>query len=426
MVGEAEFSRQVRDELAAIRRAAIRIDETQQTILEQAARQDEDAPSAQAQVSQRLSAVADATRSISDRLARNRPESTRDPELVSQAARRIAEASEASRRAEASLRADSAGEEGQAGSSDGDGDEGESVRESNGSVEAFQASAESVRREVQALVALLEQDEDTWSLLRELENLGREVASLESERRQLGEQTAGRGRDELDPAQRSALDDLARRQAEAASAAERMVEEIVERAERVEDRDRAQAEALRQAAQEARQSRLEQEMREAAQELSENRTDAAQQSQQSAQQSIQRMQRTLEDTRKVRTETLRRLMTELVESIEALIRRAESESTQLRAIVADGPSWPESILRERSNSAVMLERNTRSVEAQATAGGEEAAEVARSLDRAASAQSQAIVELRSAPPRVGDALGSIDRSITLLREALESARNAES
>ncbi|MGA1394234.1 MAG: hypothetical protein ACO38W_13865, partial [Phycisphaerales bacterium] len=335
--------------------------------------------------------------------------------------------SEASRRAEASLRADSAGEEGQAGSSDGEGDQGESGRESNesnGSVEAFQASAESVRREVQALVALLEQDEDTWSLLRELENLGREAASRESESRQLGEQTAGRSRDELDPAQRSALDDLARRQAEAASAAERMVEEIVERAERVEDRDRAQAEALRQAAQEARQSRLEQEMREAAQELSENRTDAAQQSQQSAQQSIQRMQRTLEDTRKVRTETLRRLMTELVESIEALIRRAESESTQLRAIVADGPAWPESILRERSNSAVMLERNTRSVEAQATAGGEEAAEVARSLDRAASAQSQAIVELRSAPPRVGDALGSIDRSITLLREALEAARNA--
>ncbi|MGA1392045.1 MAG: hypothetical protein ACO38W_02695, partial [Phycisphaerales bacterium] len=272
VVGEAEFSRQVRDELAAIRRAAIRIDETQQTILEQAARQDEDAPSAQAQVSQRLSAVADATRSISDRLARNRPESTRDPELVSQAARRIAEASEASRRAEASLRAESADGDGRDGRSNGD--SGEEEEADRRAAESFEAAAESVRREIQALVALLEQDEDTWSLLREMENLGREVSSLESEGRQLGEQTAGRDREDLDAGQRSALDDLARRQSEAAAAAERLLEEIVERADRVEDRDRAQAEALRQSAQEARQARLEQEMREAAQELSENRTDA--------------------------------------------------------------------------------------------------------------------------------------------------------
>ncbi|MGA1466720.1 MAG: hypothetical protein ACO38V_03700, partial [Phycisphaerales bacterium] len=290
---------------------------------------------------------------------------------------------------------------------------------------AFEPAAESVRREVQALVSLLEQDEDTWSLLRELENLASEVSSLESESRELGEETAGRSREDLDASQRAELDALARRQSEAASAAERLLEEIAERAERVADRDAAQAEALRQAAQEARQSRLEQEMREAAQELSENRTDAAQQSQQAAQQALERMQRTLEDTRKVRTETLRRLMTELVDSIEALLRRAELESAALRSLLADGPSWPESALRERSNAAVMLERNTRAVETQAASGGEDAAEVARALDRAASAQSQAIVELRAAPPEVGNALGSIDRSITLLREALEAARRGE-
>lgn len=426
IVGEAEFSRQIRDELAAIRRAAIRIDEAQQSVLEQAAEQEDDAASAQAQVSQRLSAIAEATRSISERLARNRPESRRDPELVGRAAARLAEAGDASRRAEAALREESAGEEGSQGRSGGEASVDEPGREpQREATEPFEASAESVRREVQALVALLEQDEDTWSLLRELENLGREVSAIESESRELGEQTAGRSREELDAAQRSALDTLARRQSEAASSAERLLEEIAERADRVEDRDRAQAESLRQAAQEARQARLEQEMREAAQELSENRTDAAQQSQQAAQQALERMQRALEDTRKVRTETLRRLMTELAESIEALLRRAESESAQLRAIVADGPAWPDPALRERSNAAVMLERNTRAVEAQAAAGGEDAAEVVRSLDRAASAQSQAIVELRSAPPKVGEAVGSVDRSITLLREALEAARQAE-
>ncbi|MGA1401450.1 MAG: hypothetical protein ACO38P_13800, partial [Phycisphaerales bacterium] len=137
------------------------------------------------------------------------------------------------------------------------------------------------------------------------------------------------------------------------------------------------------------------------------------------------MQRALEDTRKVRTETLRRLMTELVESIEAVLRSAESESTLLRAIVADGPPWPESTLRQRSNAVVMLERNTRSVESQAAAGGEDAAEIVRSIDRAAASQSQAVIELRSSPAKVGDALGSIDRSIGFLREALQSAQRAE-
>ena len=434
VVGEAEFARQVRDELAAIRRAAIRVDESQQAVLEQAARGEAEAASSQAQVSQRLSALADATRSISERLLRNRPQSDRDPELVAQASSRIEEAREASRSAEESLREAEARESGGQSETDGATSEGASEQASEqassqpsdrASERAFEPAAESVRREVQALVSLLEQDEDTWSLLRELENLASEVSSLESESRELGEETAGRSREDLDASQRAELDALARRQSEAASAAERLLEEIAERAERVADRDAAQAEALRQAAQEARQSRLEQEMREAAQELSENRTDAAQQSQQAAQQALERMQRTLEDTRKVRTETLRRLMTELVDSIEALLRRAELESAALRSLLADGPSWPESALRERSNAAVMLERNTRAVETQAASGGEDAAEVARALDRAASAQSQAIVELRAAPPEVGNALGSIDRSITLLREALEAARRGE-
>ena len=432
VVGDAEFARQIRDELSAIRRAAIRIDETQQAVVDEASVDAEDAASAQAQVSQRIAAVAEATRSIGERLARNRPSSDRDPELVADAAARLAEANEASRRAEEALREQAASDSGSregAGQDPVAGDSGSQQEGGEPSEQdrdrSFEASAEEVRREVQALVALLEQDEDTWSLLRELENLAGEVGALEQASRELGEQTAGRGREELDATQRAELDALARRQAEAAEAAERLLEEIVERAERVEERDVAQAEALRQAAQEARQSRLEQEMREAAQELAENRTDAAQQSQQAAQQALERMQRTLEDTRKVRTETLRRLMTELAEAIEALLRRAEAESGELRAILPNGPPWADASLRDRANAAVMLERNTRSVETQAASGGEDAAEVARALDRAASAQSEAVIELRSAPPRAGDALASIDRSITLLREALDAARRIE-
>ena len=431
VVGEAEFARQVRDELAAIRRAAIRIDESQQEVVGEAAIDAEDAASAQAQVSQRIAAVAEATRSIGERLARNRPGSDRDPELVARAAARIAEANEASRRAEEALReeasSDVSSEAGDraTGQTGGESPEASSEAATEDRDRSFESSAQEVRREVQALVALLEQDEDTWSLLRELENLAEEVGALERESRELGEQTAGRSREELDASQRSELDAIARRQSEAAEAAERLLEEIAERADRVEERDRAQAEALRQAAQEARQSRLEQEMREAAQELSENRTDAAQQSQQAAQQALERMQRTLEDTRKVRTETLRRLMTELAEAVEALLRRAESESSELRSLLPDGPPWAEAALRDRANAAVLLERNTRSVEAQATSGGEDAAEVARALDRAASAQSEAVIELRQLPPQAGDALASIDRSITLLREALDAARRIE-
>ncbi len=350
VVGDAEFARQIRDELSAIRRAAIRIDETQQAVVDEASVDPEDAASAQAQVSQRIAAVAEATRSIGERLARNRPSSDRDPELVARAADRIAEANEASRRAEEALReqaasesapetasgsasSDAAGEE--AGSGDPESPQERTDRSREERDRSFEASADEVRREVQALVSLLEQDEDTWSLLRELENLAGEVGALEQASRELGEETAGRSRDELDAAQRAELEALARRQSEAAEAAERLLEEIAERAERVEERDVAQSEALRQAAQEARQSRLEQEMREAAQELAENRTDAAQQSQQAAQQALERMQRTLEDTRKVRTETLRRLMTELAEAIERSAAPKRSRANCVRSSRTD-------------------------------------------------------------------------------------------
>lgn len=435
VVGEAEFARQVRDELSAIRRAAIRVDEAQQAILEDRLSDPNASASSQAAVSQRIAALAEAAGSLEARLERNRPSSDRDPALVARAESRIGAAAQASREAEQALR-DEAGSMGGEEPADPGNPENPENPENSGGQEAsereagsgragFEASGEAVRREVQALVSMLEQDEDTWSLLRELENLASDVAALESQARELGRETAGRPSESLSPAERDALDSLAQRQGEAASAAERLLEEMAARAERLEERDRAQAESLRQAAQEARQSRLEQEMREAAQELAENRTDAAQQSQRAAQQALERMQRTLEDTRKVRTETLRRLMTELVDAIEALLRRAEAEASLLRPLLQGGAAAPEAALRERANAAVLLERNTRSVEVQAAAGGEDAAEIVRSLDRAATAQGEAVVALRRAPAGVGDASAAIDRSIALLREALEAARRIE-
>lgn len=407
VVGAEEFSRQVRDELAALRRAAIRVDEEQARLRERA-----EAPTAaeQAAITGRIGSLEEAVAALEDRLERNRVDDGREAEVTSRARSRAESAAEASRRAEQDLR----GPDPESGT--------EEASESAGERESWQQASNEVRREIQSMVAMLEQDEDTWSLLREIESLAEEVASIERETEDFGRESAGRSVEELSAEQQAALRELARRQAAASASAEQLLDELSERADRVEERDAAQAESLRQAAEAARQSGLEQSMREAEESLEQNRTDQAQQAQQESQQALQRMRDRLEDTRKVRTETLKRLMTELVESIEALLAQSEEESFALRSLVVAGPPWPKASLEVRSSRVIAIERNTRSTEALAASGGDDAEPVARLLERAGDVQIEAVVALRSDPVMVGDSQAAMERSSGLLREALEQAR----
>jgi len=417
VVGEGEFLRQVREDLAAMRQGAIRVDAEQARVIE-----GEPGASPQASISDRLASLGEGARAVSERLERNRLDPEGLPALLGQARDRLDRAADASRRAE-DLRRSMDEEPG----GDADGSEsGEAGQDEQAAqAEPLASARREVRREIQSLVELLDRDEDTWSLRREAERLSEELGRLAREVAEVAPSTVGRSPEDLAEGPREALGDLARRQRELADAAEALLDQMEERSERLAESDLAQAEALRQAAELARQEGLERSMEQASEQVAGNRLEQAAASQQQAQQALERMRRGLEDTRRVRTETLRRLMTELEDSIEALLRASESEARLLRGLAPLGPPWDAEATGARRDAVVRLERNTRATEVAATAGGAEAAPVAEAIARAASAQGEAIGGLssdRGRVPEVPASLASMERSTMALREALELVR----
>jgi len=416
VVGEGEFLRQVREDLAAMRQGAIRVDAEQARVLE-----GEPGAAPQASISDRLASLGEGAKAVGERLARNRLDPEGLPALLGQAQDRLDRAADASRRAEdlrramAEERGDDAGEARQE----------QELDEQAATAESLASARREVRRELQSLVELLDRDEDTWSLRREAERLSEDLARLAREVAEVAPSTVGRSPEDLPAGPREALGELARRQQELADAAEALLDQMEERSERLAGSDLAQAEALRQAAELARQEGLERSMEQATEQVAGNRLEQAAASQQQAQQALDRMRRGLEDTRRVRTETLRRLMTELEDSIEALLRASESEARLLRGLAPLGPPWDAASTGARRDAVVRLERNTRATEVAALAGGAEAAPVAEAIARAASAQGEAIGGLssdRGRVPEVPASLASLERSTMALREALDLAR----
>lgn len=421
IVDEDEFIRAIRDDFAAVRQLAIRADGEQAELLEALETAAESGTSSelselrarQAGVSRRVDRIAEGVQSLADRLERNRLDDDRQRSLAEEVTRRAEAAADASTDAEQAL--GRASESGSASDST-DSEAGDSDRSE------AESKAGEVRRELEGLVAALDRDEDTWALERELERLGDSLEALADDSEAFGRETVGQTPEEMSEADRRDHEELVRRQQEIGDAAERLLSDLDERSRRLEERDVGQAEALRQAAESGRQSGLERSLDEAERSLEGNRTDQAAEAQRQAAEALERMGRQLEDTRKVRTETLGRLMTELIESIEVLLAQSESEAFALRDILAAGVPWSRPAIMKASSSTIQLERNTRSVSVTASSGGTEAEGLVSTLDRAATAQGEAIVALREQAPRVPDASASMERSSGLLREAIELAR----
>jgi hypothetical protein len=80
---------------------------------------------------------------------------------------------------------------------------------------------------------------------------------------------------------------------------------------------------------------------------------------------------------------------------------------------------------ERDRAMIRLHQNTLAVAAEARAAGRETQRIARTLDRAADAQSAAVAALRAQPIRPDDAAEAEERSLELLKEALTSAEEMQ-
>lgn len=408
VISEVEFGKQIRTQLGSVRRAAVRLD-AQQAELSAAAlngRFDPTLERGQGQVSQRLRDAGEAIDALSERVGRNRLDdeeliATLDQarELVGSAGRNSARASEAMQQRR----------------------EATSDEDAQRAADQATVAQEDVREDLEDLIRLLDRDEDSWAMGREIERLREVVERLMRRTSDVGERTVGQSPEDLDENDRAELEAIGSEQRDSARAAQELIDELRKRAEAVDRVDKSRANAMREAARAGEERRLQRNLEQAGDEVRQNRMQQAQQAQSAALDALDQMRRGLDDVRKARAEELRRALESLEQSIERLIRTNEDELIGLAQVT--GPD-DEERLGERGRAMVKLAQNTQAVAGEARAIGSEAGRIARTLERAADNHGAAVGFLRAKPARLTDAKSAEERGLELLNEALESARQA--
>jgi len=407
VIPEAELARQLRAQLSAVRRAAIRLDAQQAELAAASANERFDAlgERGQAQVSERIRSGREAIEAVGRRVERNRLPDAELAATVAQANDLLEAAARASAEASAAL-------EERRGASD--------AAASRAAGERALARQEEVREEIEDLVELLDRDEDAWSMGRDLERLQESLSGIRDETQRLGRRTMGQSPSQLDPEDRAELNRLGERQREASAAARELVEQMRRRAESLERTDRTRAEAMRNAAERGERGRVAQELERAAAESGENRLQQAAGAQERAAATLEEMKAALEDVRRARVEELKRALASLAESIGRLVRTNEDE---LIALARLDPDDAEAVA-ERARAVTRLANNTRAVAGEARSAGAESGRIGRVIDRAADSLGSAAGLLRAAPLPVPAIRTAEERSLELLREALAATEKA--
>jgi len=276
-----------------------------------------------------------------------------------------------------------------------------------------------VRNELADLIELLDRDEDSWVITRQIKTLLEEQTRLAAETGQLSRETLGQTREQLTNPQRSELDRIRDKQMELRDQARQITDSARQRAEALEEHDPQAAEGMRNAADEAEQRELDRDMEQAAQRAGENRLQQASSAQQRSMETLQRMLEEMEQTKRAQAEQLLRQLASLIDSIQRLITIQENELTALARAIADED------FSQRDRAMIRLNQNTQAVAAEARAAGQESRRIARTLDRAADAQGAAVAALRGIPVDAPRAEEAENTSLELLKEAKALAEEAQ-
>jgi hypothetical protein len=410
IVGEEEFERQIRGVFAGVRRDAMRIDERQARARDAVERDvsERGVREMQGAVTEGAARMRDSIEQAMERLERNGRDAGVLQELADQA-RELASTAE-SRSAEAT----------------GEIEKAQAAADPAKKSEAAKSAAErqeSVREELEDLVALLDRDEDAWVAKRRLDALATKIRQSARETDQAAQRSNGESREELSPEARAEIDALADKQEQAATEADKVVQELKERAKALKDADPQQSRALDEAAKAAEDGKVREEMEKAAKDSQQNRLSQSKQAQDRAAAALDKAAQALSEDRKVRAEELARQLESLVDSIKRLIQEADVVRGEVAGVGVDEASEPD---RERSAlGAGKLSQNTRGVASDARSAGREAARVARTLDAAAGSMAKVAANLRTDPFDRDDTTLAVDAAVKSLEEALAQAEEAQ-
>jgi len=401
IITDAEFVEQVYENLSAIRDSAIRIEQEQRDLSDRLAQGRQSAGDLrdQSRIGQQIDRQREALDQIEDRVRDNRLGDRELEELMAEASETLQRAGQASNAASESLaQAQQPAET----------DEQAAQRQQE-RAESQQAVAD----ELADLIELLDRGQDSWVMRRQVEQLLSDQQNLERQAREATDRTRGLDPSQLTDEQRQSLDELARRQEELAQRGERLVDDLRERAEQMQDADPDLARAMEEAIKEAQSRQLEQRMNDAAQQLQQNQGQRASDQQQQAMEALASMLNQLEATERARAERLARQLESLLQSLEALILGQENQLAALGA--AQG------VFEGLDRAMLQLNTNTYAVLDLAVEGGRELAPMARLIESAGGAQEQAVVALRADPVDEPAARRNEETSLARLREARDLA-----
>ena len=436
VITPAQLAEQLRGDLAAVRRQAVRLEREQAAL----AARDPDVPTPnarraaeQARLSNRLEAPAAQLDEVAERIAMNGLDEPALASLVTDAAARAARARDAGARAAETL--------------DGGGPE---------AADAAQPQQEAARAALAELSALLDRGRDALGLKLELARLRTEQDRLAQDTRALLPRTVGRDVDALDDDVRAALEELAQRQgalAEAAAAAvggmQRAAESLASDADAAAsppaadgnadpnaaptaealaaaDRARAAAQALAEAAAVAQRQGLTPGLEDSAEAVAENQLAQAGSGQQNALETLDAMLEQLGEEEAMRQAILQRRRLELIDRLRRLVADQTTELETLAVAAAAGDALApladaQSRLWVRTVAAETLARAATDDAAAADAG--DGTDVAGHLVTAAEGQTAAQPALTG--ESAGDARAAEASALSALERALAAAQEAQ-
>lgn len=407
IITDSEFIEQIRSELSTVRQSAMRIDSDQSQTRNKTAeaRGQQDAADAQRRqdaISDRLRPPAEALKRLQERFERNRATDASMDATLKDAQDALDQASKSSKDAAENLKQAAQSKEQNGGLSN---DAKQRIDEAKG-------QQDQVRKELDRLMDMLGQSQDTWAARRQIEKLLAEQKKVTQESRGAGKETAGKSTQELSPKEAAELNRVAQEQRELSQRVQNAVDQMEAGAQANSKSNPSQSQAMKEAAQKGRQTQAADKQKKAAEQLERNQTQTANALQQQAEQALEEMLKSLEQSEKRRDEELRRILADVRESLERLIARQEAEIVSLAAGMreqkADG-------LDARM---ISLHETTLALKEE-IAANREFAGVDVPVGDAAESQSDAIGALRESPAAFAKADAGERTSLQKLQEALK-------
>ncbi len=399
VVDQDVFEQNVRQQASSLRQSAARLETAQRDAMEE--KDAANATQSQKSLSDRLEQARQTLQRLSRRLDRNGMADSALAQTLREADAQAAEAAQHSRQATQHLKRSA------------EGDAAAPKQASAQQKESLQA--------IQSMLETLDRDDDAANAQRRVGKLAETIEQLRKDLQRTAQKTAGRPAEELSADDQSQLRAQAQKQRAAAQEARAMVEDLLDRAERVRKKDQPQAQTLRSAAAEGERGDAAKHMEEAADRSERNQTGAADDSMQAAADAVDKVQKMLKADRQARSEELQRRMASLVETLRALVARAEAGRTALDA-------WEDAAAAARGEidrTAELLSRNTTAAAEESRGSGRTMEATTGALDRAGEQEGAVVAALRAAPAQPDAARAASSRGLELLKEALAKADDAK-